>query len=193
MLSTTNSKNLAPPVRIVTRRETPISPWVRLVEHTVEIAPGLPLEAYHSFAQADYVTVVARTPSGRIPIVSQFRPATGGPTWELPSGLLDPGEEVAACCRRELREEAGVDATHVRLLGSFFADTGRLENRMHVFAVEASEPGPAFAPEPGLTVAFVTPADLRAFILDGTFDHQLHIGALATAELHGFRLGLFLP
>jgi ADP-ribose pyrophosphatase len=177
--------------RIVGRRETPISPWVRLVENTVELQPGSPIETYHCLAQADYVTVVARTRSGLVPIVSQFRPAVGRPTWELPSGLLDAGEDPEACALRELREEAGLEATRVLRLGSFFPDTGRLENRLHVFAADATDPDPGFVPEAGMAIAFVSPAELRARILDGSFDHQLHIGSLATAALHGFDLGIF--
>jgi len=185
-----NSVRFAMP-RIVSRRETQISPWVRLVEKTVELEPNLPLEQYHCLAQADYVTIVARTRSGLVPIVSQFRPAVGCHTWELPAGLLDADEDPETCCRRELREEAGVEATRVQLLGSAFPDTGRLENRIHVFAVETTDPDPGFIPEPGLTVELVSPAELRTRILDGTFNHQLHIGALAMAELHGFHVGLF--
>jgi ADP-ribose pyrophosphatase len=159
-----------------------------LVENTVELDAARPHEAFHSFALADYVTVIARTPSGLIPIVSQFRPAIDRVTWELPSGFLDPGESPDACCRRELREEAGVDAIHVVALGSFFADPGRLENRVHVFGVDATEPDPSFASEPGLTVAFITPATLCARVLEGSFAHLLHVGVLGLAALHGFQL-----
>lgn len=177
--------------RIVERTESRISPWLRLVENSVEFAPGAPIERYHCLAQADYVTIVARMPSGRIPIVSQFRPAVGVETWELPAGLLDAGESVEECCRRELLEEVGLVANRIQKIGSFYPDTGRLENRLHVFAVDASEPAPGFVCEPGMSVAFVTPNELRARILDGSFIHQLHVGALASAELHGFALGLF--
>jgi ADP-ribose pyrophosphatase len=177
--------------RIVARTESRISPWLRLVENTVEFSPGAPAERYHCLAQADYVTIVARTPSGLIPIVSQFRPAVGAVTWELPAGLLDPGERAEECCRRELLEEVGLVAGRVQPIGVYYPDTGRLENRLHVYAVEASEPDPAFVPEPGMTVAFLSPAELRGRILAGSFIHQLHVGALASAELHGFPLGLF--
>ena len=164
---------------------------MRLVENTVEIAPNVPPQKFHSFAQADYVSIVARTTSGLIPIVSQFRPAVGCVAWELPGGLLDPGEDPEVCCRRELYEETGVHATSVRSLGGWFPDTGRLENRAHIFAVEATDPDPAFVPEPGMTVAFVSPSELREGMLDGNFAHLLHVGALALAALYGFDRRLF--
>lgn len=177
--------------RIIARSETKISNWVRLVENTVEMKPGRPAEPYHCLAQADYVAVVARTADGRIPLVAQFRPAVGAEVWELPAGLLEVDEDPESCCRRELLEEAGVVATQVRSLGSLYPDVGRLANRIHIFAAETSDPDPSFVAEPGMTVAFVTPAELRARILGGTFLQQLHLGAFALAELHGFDLGLF--
>lgn len=170
-----------------------MSPWVRVVENTVEFAPNTPPETFHSLAQADCVAVVARTRSGLIPIVSQFRPAVGCITWELPGGLLEAGEGPEVCCRRELREEVGVDALHVRSLGHWFPDTGRLENHLHVFAVEGSDPDPAFVPEPGMSVQYLSPSELRARIRDGRFAHLLHIGALALAVLDGFDDRFFTP
>jgi ADP-ribose pyrophosphatase len=187
---------LDPPLtvaRIIARRETPVSPWVRVVENTVELAPNTPPEAFHCLAQADYVTVVARTRSGLIPIVSQFRPAVGCITWELPGGLLEAGEAPEVCCRRELREEVGVEALQVTSLGRWFPDTGRLENRGHVFAVEGSDPDPEFVPEPGTSVEYLSPSELRARIRDGSFAHLAHIGALALAALDGFDHRLLAP
>ena len=35
----------------------------------------------------------------------QYRPALEAFTWELPAGLVDPGEDPAETCRRELMEE----------------------------------------------------------------------------------------
>jgi ADP-ribose pyrophosphatase len=176
--------------RVLSRTETPVSPWVRLVEKSVEFTPGDPPQVYHCLAQADYVVAIARTPNGRIPIVRQFRPAVDGFTWEFPAGLLEPGETPESCCRRELSEEAGVSSKTVHALGKFFADTGRLENRIHVFVVDASEPEPEFVQEVGLSVAFVSPIELRERIMNGTFIHQLHLGALAIASLNGLGGGV---
>ena len=64
--------------------------------------------------------------------------------------------------------------------------TGRLDNRIHSFFVEAGEPLKGFKPEPGITVKLVTPADVVRLITGGDFVSQLHLGALLLAELHGF-------
>src|SRR5215472_13148091 len=96
---------------------------------------------------ADYISIVALTPSGKIPIVRQYRPALEAFAWELPAGLVDPGEDPADGCRRELLEETGFTARAVHALGENSACTGRLNNRIHNFFVEAGERTRAFEPE----------------------------------------------
>src|SRR5205085_4423199 len=94
--------------KILSRKETPVSPWVKLVSKEVEFAPGQRAEVYHSLSQADYIAVLAQTPGGLIPIVRQYRPAVAAYTWELPAGLLEAGETPEDACRREVREETGL-------------------------------------------------------------------------------------
>jgi ADP-ribose pyrophosphatase len=169
--------------KILSRQETRLSRWVTLVQKEVESAPGGGRETYHCFAQADYVVILARTPAGLIPIVRQYRPAVEAYTWELPAGLLEPGEDPEDACRRELEEETGLEAQSVTCLGIYYADTGRLENRQHVFCAQTSEPKPDFAPEPGMSVAYVSVERLRDLIRAGQFRHQLHIAVLLLDEL----------
>ena len=61
-------------------------------------------ETYYSIIIPDYVSVLARTPSGMIPIVRQFRPAIERYTWELPAGLIDSEEQPQTVAIRELKE-----------------------------------------------------------------------------------------
>ena len=47
--------------------------------------------------------------------------ATHSPRWDIPKGVVEPGESFAAAARRELREETGIDApeSELRPLGVF--------------------------------------------------------------------------
>jgi ADP-ribose pyrophosphatase len=172
--------------RIRSRRTTAVSPWVGITTREVEFARGEAPQIYHAVEQADYISIVALTRTGKIPIVRQYRPAIEAFAWELPAGLVDPGESPAEGCRRELLEETGFTARAVHALGEKSACTGRLNNRVHTFFVEAGPRSRSFKPEAGLTVKLVSPVELVRLIKAGGFVSQLHLGALLLAELHGF-------
>jgi ADP-ribose pyrophosphatase len=176
--------------RIRSRNTTVVSPWVSIIAREVEFARGTPPQTYHAVEQADYISIVALTPPGKIPIVRQYRPALEAFTWELPAGLVDPGEEPADGCRRELIEETGLTAHAIHLLGEHSPCTGRLNNRVHTFFVEAGRQIAGFEPEPGVAMKLVSPAEIVRMIRAGDFMAQLHVGALLLAELSGF---LVLP
>jgi ankyrin repeat protein/8-oxo-dGTP pyrophosphatase MutT (NUDIX family) len=169
--------------RIVARRERQLSPWTTLIEKDVEFAPGRPPDTYHAFGPFDWVVAATRMPDGRIPIVRQYRPAVERYTWELPSGLVDHGEDPETACRRELLEEAGLEAHRVTYLGALRPDSGRLELVQHAFRVEASGPAPDWVPEPGMAVEYVWPEDILALIREGTFCQLHHIATLFLAGL----------
>ena len=172
--------------RIRSRRTTKVSPWISLIAREVQFARGATVELYHAVEQADYIAIVAMTRDGKIPIVRQFRPALEAFVWELPAGLVERGERPVDCARRELMEETGLTARAIHRLSTTSPCTGRLNNRIHSFFVEAGERANGFKPEPGLEVKLVAPAEIVRLIRRGTFPSQLHIGALLLAELAGF-------
>ena len=170
--------------KIRARQTTTISPWMDVIAREVEFAPGAPPQLYHAVGQRDYLAILARTPDGRIPLVRQYRPAVEAFTWELPAGLLERDEDPAAACARELLEETGYPVHVIHPLGTpAAACTGRLSNRVHSYFVETGECVAGFTPEPGMTVALKSPAELVAMIRAGEFIQQLHLGALMLAEL----------
>jgi ADP-ribose pyrophosphatase len=171
--------------RIVRRSETKLSEWVTLVSKDVEHQGETGWHTYHSVLQADYVSVLALTPNGLTPVVRQFRPAVEEYTLELPGGLLESGEDPNECCRRELFEETGLQAREIISMGSYFPDPGRLGNRLHAFFVRASDEDPEFRPEPGISIDYFSPRNLRAEVIAGRFIHQLHIAMLGVAEWKG--------
>jgi ADP-ribose pyrophosphatase len=65
--------------------------------------------------------------------VRQERPGSRGPTLELPSGKLEPGESPAAAAARELAEECALGAERWRELGRFWAAPAYSTELVHVF------------------------------------------------------------
>ena len=171
------------------RRERPLSPWTTLVEKEVVFAPGRAPDTYHAFGPFDWVVAAARTRDGRVAVVRQFRPAVEQYTWELPSGLVDPGEDAETACRRELLEETGLRAERLTYLGGLRPDSGRLALIQHAFRVEASGPTPDFVPEPGIAVEYVPPAHILDLIREGSFCQLHHIAALFLAGVAPARPG----
>lgn len=161
-----------------------LSPYVTLVERRVEI--GGRIEAYHSLAQADYVTVLAVAADGRIPLVRQYRPALDETILELPGGLLEADETPVVCAARELSEEAGFRSpVQPHLLGELAPDSGRLENRLWAFFVAEAELVPGWQPEDGVERIMTDRAGLLAAIAEGRFVHALHIGIVGLAMSAG--------
>jgi ADP-ribose pyrophosphatase len=154
-----------------------------ILAREVEFARDAEPQVYHAVDQADYVSIVAVTPDGRFPLVRQYRPALEDYTWELPCGTVDPGEDAAETCRRELLEETGFATQSIRRLGNGSPCTGRLNNRIHAFYVATGEQ--VGEPEPGITTRLVTARELARMIRAGEFVSQLHIGSLMLAELYG--------
>ena len=63
---------------------------------------------------------------------------TGTPKWDIPKGLLDPGEDTLAAAMRELGEETGLafDAARFEELGRF---SYRRDKSLHLYKVEVGD------------------------------------------------------
>jgi len=93
---------------------------------------------FHEIPEADpprvlapaFAVVLARGPAGVVVVFNRFRKV-----WELPGGMIDPGESACDCARRELAEEAECSAGPLQWLGIVEVDDGR----RHCGAVFAGE------------------------------------------------------
>jgi 8-oxo-dGTP pyrophosphatase MutT (NUDIX family) len=118
-------------------------------------------------------------------IVRQYRPAVEHETLELPSGLVDPGETPKEAARRELLEETGYEAGEMELLGGMEPDVGRLGNRIWACVAKGVRPVEGRVPEDGIAVLTWSMEELSQAMVDGRFDHALHVAVVMIAVLKG--------
>ena len=82
----------------------------------------------------DSVQIVAETDDAQILLIKQYRFGLGEYIYELPGGLIDPGESPTIAAPRELQEETGFQAREWRLLGSNPSNPVFMEAHIHHFA-----------------------------------------------------------
>jgi ADP-ribose pyrophosphatase len=71
--------------------------------------------------------------NGDLLFVRQYRHAAGLDLLELPAGTLNEGESPEICARREVREETGMAAGILELLGGFYLAPGYSTEYMYVY------------------------------------------------------------
>jgi ADP-ribose pyrophosphatase len=130
------------------------------------------------------VTVLALTGDGRLVMVEQYRHGPRRVTLELPSGVVDEGEEPAAAATRELREETGYTGDAASVIGRIDLNPSWQATTVHVALVRGARlSGDKELDEAEDTrVCLVHPGDLRRRIVAGEVDTATTIAALAVWE-----------
>jgi ADP-ribose pyrophosphatase len=86
--------------------------------------------------------VVAVTEGGDVLLVRQYRGAVDRELLEIPAGTRDvDGEPPEETARRELLEEVGVDARHLRFLGSMYNSPGFCDQETYLYLATGLDPG----------------------------------------------------
>ncbi len=123
-------------------------------------------------------------------LVRQYRPVLEREMLELPAGKLDvPGEDRPTAARRELVEEAGLDAVDLIELGSFYNSIGFSDEATTIYLATELVPATPLAAsieEEYLTVERVGLDEVEGLIGDGTItDAKTILGLLWTLRRLG--------
>lgn len=105
---------------------------IDLVRESVKLPNGTQIEL-EIVEHPGGAAAVALDEQDRVCLLRQFRHASGGWLWELPAGRLDPGETPFETARRELAEEAGLEAEDWVSLGFLHSTPGFCTEIIHLW------------------------------------------------------------
>jgi ADP-ribose pyrophosphatase len=108
-------------------------PWIEVLEEHIKLPDGRRVDDFYTVRLPDFVVVTALTDDGDVVTVEHYRHGARAVTQGLPSGFIDDGETPAQAARRELREEAGYEASEWSELGQYVVDGNRGCGTEHVF------------------------------------------------------------
>ncbi len=77
--------------------------------------------------------VVAVDERQHVCLLRQYRHASGGWLWELPAGKLEVNEDPQTTAKRELLEEAGIQAEQWEPLGDILVTPGFCDEVIHLY------------------------------------------------------------
>ena len=129
-----------------TLSEKPIvrTPWFRVGLADVELPDGRRIDHY-LFRLPPVVLTAMQDDQDRVLLILRYRFIPGTWGWELPSGLADPAEDLAAAAARETLKETGWQPESPELLVRLEASAGLTDSVHHVYrssrAERRGEPG----------------------------------------------------
>jgi ADP-ribose pyrophosphatase len=91
---------------------------------------------YHLVVHHEAVTLVPVDQEGNIWFVRQYRLGAGDVILELPAGILNGGELPEPAALREIREEIGMAAGRLQLLGQFYMSPGYTTEYMYAYLAQ---------------------------------------------------------
>jgi ADP-ribose pyrophosphatase len=110
-----------------------------------EVNVTLPDGKKKSYEMVDITNAVTLLPiddENNVYFVEQFRVGSGRSLLELPAGKIEDNEDPAETARREIREEIGMAAGELKLIGKFYMSPGYSTEYMYCYLATGLYPAP---------------------------------------------------
>jgi 8-oxo-dGTP pyrophosphatase MutT (NUDIX family) len=161
--------------------------WLQLREDRVRLGNGHEIERFHVIHGPDWASALCVTDASEVVLVRQYRHGIGGPSLELPAGVIEPHETPEEAARRELAEETGYESDDWVRIQNVSTEPARHTTRAHFFCARGARLTRKPAPEETeiLELVHVPLADLSRLALDGSIVHGVHVGAILVALARG--------
>lgn len=159
-------------IKTISTREVYRNPWTRMREDIIERANGQ--RGVYGVIDKDPACIVIpleRTPDGDfLWLVRQYRYTVSGTYFELPQGGWEMAEvDAEEMARGEMREETGLSAERMTLLGKLWIGYGVMNQLHNIFLAQGLAQGEhdRDPEEDDMTVHRVTVAEFESMLLDG--------------------------
>ncbi len=135
------------------------------------------------------VGVIALDEEGRMLTLRQYRHPVRRLLWELPAGLLDkPGEHPLEAAKRELYEEAHLQAAEWRVLVDYFNSSGTSDEATRIFVARGvcAADGEQFAregEEAGIVAQWIPLEEMVARVLDGRVGTSSMVASVCSLQV----------
>ncbi|HVN93927.1 MAG TPA: NUDIX hydrolase [Terracidiphilus sp.] len=165
-------------ITTLSSREVYRNRWMRVREDEILRSNGQ--KGIYGVVEKEDGAIIIPIDGDRIWLVEQFRYTVQERALELPQGTWErPIENPEELARGELKEELGLEAAQMALLGSMWIAYGFTRQREHIFLASGLTPTEK-KPDPeehDLVVHSVPIADFERMILDGTIRDECTLAA----------------
>ena len=134
---------------------------------------------FYSVDVPDWVNVIAITPDDEVVLIEQYRQGIEEMALELPSGIVDDGEEPEAAAKRELLEETGFEADEWVLLATSQPNPAFHNNRIHHYLAKGARKvkEPELDENESVATTLKSLAETRRLLDEGTIAQSMVIAA----------------
>ncbi|WP_341677417.1 NUDIX hydrolase [Niveibacterium sp. SC-1] len=162
--------------------------WMRVREDRIRRASGA--EGIYGVVEKPDFAVIAPIDAGRVHLVQQYRYPVSQRFWEFPQGSWEgqPDIDPTQLAIAELREETGLVAGSMQMVGHLFAAYGYSTQGYNVFFASALSVAPTDArdaEEEDLISRAFTLAEMEAMILAGEIKDATTVAVLGLLRMKG--------
>ena len=154
--------------------------WMSLRQERVQLPSGAIVPEWFVLEFPDWINVIAITKEGNFVMENQYRHALGETHYELPAGVIDPGETPLQAAQRELSEETGYGGGEWQLFLTVSPNPTNHTNLSYTFlatGVEKIREQHQEATE-DICVDIFTPDEVRELLDTGQIIQALHLAPL---------------
>jgi ADP-ribose pyrophosphatase len=121
----------------ISRKMLYTSDWLTVTLDQIELPNGRVIDNFELMHYPHTaVGIVPVNEKGEILLVRAYRYMQETFQWEIPGGVVEPGEPLMEACRRELEEETGYTSGCLTPLTTFFPHKATCDQKFHLYMAE---------------------------------------------------------